>query len=148
MYLKAKSVICDTSADGRSPLYPGDQFEIDEKTGKVLVERGAAVEIPRPAAQAVNPQPQASVPGENPSGAGNAQNGPENANTVKGHLDGDDLQSMSFADLKALAKAMGIETGKIKSKAGMIQAITAVEVEAPADDDQPPVFGAQDVVDE
>lgn len=136
MYLKAKSVICDTSADGRSPLYPGDQFEIDEKIGKVLVERGAAVEIPRPAAQASIPQRSAKGTGENPSGAVNAQNEPSEG-------ENDDLESMSYAELKAIAKEMGIETGRIKSKAGMIQAIHEA-----AADDQPPVFGAQDVVDE
>ena len=66
--------------------------------------------------------------------------------TVTGHLDGTDLESMSFAELKALAQDMGIETGKIKSKAAMIEAITAVEVEAPAEDDLPDL-NAQDVVD-
>lgn len=66
--------------------------------------------------------------------------------TVTGHLDGTDLESMTFAELKALAQDMGIETGKIKSKAAMIEAITAVEVEAPAEDDLPEL-SAQDVVD-
>ena len=66
--------------------------------------------------------------------------------TVTGHLDGTDLESMTFAELKVLAQDMGIETGKIKSKAAMIEAITAVEVEAPAEDDLPEL-SAQDVVD-
>ena len=49
--------------------------------------------------------------------------------------------------LKALAKDLGIETGKIKSKSGMISAITAVEVEAPADDELPDLT-PQDVIEE
>ena len=62
-----------------------------------------------------------------------------------GHLDGADLESMSFNDLKALAKDMGIDAGKIKSKAALIKAISEVEVEAPAE--ELPAFDAEDVVD-
>jgi len=91
-----------------------------------------------------------SNPGENPSKDGNAQNGPENAGNGKiaGHLDAEQLQDMTFTELKALAKDMGIETGKIKSKAGMIEAITAVEVYADELEEAPPVFDAQDVIEE
>ena len=141
MYLKAKAVICDTSADGRSPLYPGDLFEIDDATGMNLIQRGAATEAPRPAAQEDVPRRSAKGTGENPSEGGTDRNDDENAEN------GMDLNGMSFNDLKALARDLGIETGKIKSKAGMIQAITAVQAE-PTDDDQPPVFDAQDVVEE
>ena len=75
-----------------------------------------------------------------------AETAPEAAGEpITGHLDGVDLESMSFNDLKALAKDMGIDAGKIKSKAGLIQAITEVEVEAPAE--ELPAFDAEDVVD-
>jgi hypothetical protein len=65
--------------------------------------------------------------------------------TITGHLDGADLESMSFSDLKVLAKDMGIDTGKIKSKAAMIQAISEVEVTASAE--ELPDLDAQDVID-
>ena len=75
-----------------------------------------------------------------------AEKAPEAAGEpITGHLDGVDLESMSFNDLKALAKDIGIDAGKIKSKAGLIQAITEVEVEAPAE--ELPAFDAEDVVD-
>ena len=77
----------------------------------------------------------------------NGQNGPENGETVKGHLDGSDLESMSFADLKSLAQDMGIETGKIRSKAAMIEAITSVEVEASITEEAPSL-SVQDVMEE
>ena len=150
MYLKAKAVICDTSADGRSPLYPGDLFEIDDATGRNLILRGAATEMPGPAAQDAIPQRSAKGTGENPSEGETARNGAENANNgqIAGHLDAEQLQEMSYTELKALAKDMGIEAGKIKSKAGMIEAITAVEVYADDLEEAPPVFGAQDVIEE
>ena len=75
-----------------------------------------------------------------------AEKAPEvSGEPITGHLDGVDLESMSFNDLKALAKDIGIDAGKIKSKAGLIQAITEVEVEAPAE--ELPAFDAEDVVD-
>ena len=75
-----------------------------------------------------------------------AKKAPEAAGEpITGHLDGVDLESMSFNDLKAIAKDIGIDAGKIKSKAGLIQAITEVEVEAPAE--ELPAFDAEDVVD-
>lgn len=61
--------------------------------------------------------------------------------------EGVSLEGMSFTELKALAKELGIENvGKVKSKEGMIEAITAVEVDANAD--KIPVFDAQDVIEE
>ena len=57
------------------------------------------------------------------------------------------LEEMSFADLKALAQEMGIKTGNIRSKAGLIEAISQQTPEGvPADD--LPDLSAQDVVDE
>ena len=58
------------------------------------------------------------------------------------------LEEMTFAQLKEIAKEMGIDTGKIKSKAAMIEAINAeTETGIPADEDQAPDLTAQDVVD-
>lgn len=55
--------------------------------------------------------------------------------------EGVSLENMSFDDLKALAQEKGIDIKGIRSKAGVIEAINAGEEEAP------PAFDAQDVVD-
>ena len=146
MLIKARVVLGLTSKDGKCPIFPGDVADVDDAEGKRAVEQGYAWEVDAvPAVRPGNISPVSSK-GENPSEGESAQNGPKNAENVKGHLDREQLEEMSFADLKALAKDMGIETGKIRSKSGMIEAITAVEVEAPADD--LPDLTPQDVVDE
>jgi len=66
--------------------------------------------------------------------------------TVTGHLDGTDLETMTVNDLKALANDMGIDTSKLKKKADLIEAISAVEISAPAEEEAPEL-DAQDVVD-
>lgn len=132
--------------DGRKSRYV---VPVNRKTGPIdvepeeaarLVEAGVAEYVTdEPAKAAKAPE----APAEEP--AAEEPEAPAEE-TVTGHLDGTDLESMTFAELKALAQDMGIETGKIKSKAAMIEAITAVEVEAPAEDDLPEL-SAQDVVD-
>ena len=134
MLIKAKTVLGIKDLDGNSPIYPGTYAEVDESTGKRLVESGVAEETTRPEAVGSIHQAQTPVPSENPPAIPNAQNEPSEG-------ENDDLESMTFNELKALAKEMGIETGKIKSKSGMIQAIHEA-----AANDQPPVFEAQEVV--
>lgn len=164
MIIKCKTVIGATSLDGVSPLYPGCQYEVDNALGKRLVAQGVAESVKIPAKQA----PAEQKPSENPPESQSAQNGPSEGNNgqVVGTLDPEQLQSMTFTELKALAKDMGIpDVGKIKSKEGMIEAITNVEVYADADpeddpesdpdddpekdpEDNPPVFDPQAVVEE
>ena len=133
--------------DGRKSRYvvpvnrKSGPIDVDPEEAARLVEAGVAeyvndepakvAKAPEAPAEETAPVEETEVPAEE---------------TVTGHLDGTDLESMTFAELKALAQDMGIETGKIKSKAGLIEAITAVEVEAPADEDLPEL-NAEDVVD-
>lgn len=63
---------------------------------------------------------------------------PEGASEHK--EEGTTLDEMSFNDLKALAQENGIDITGIRSKSGLIEAITAGA-------DAPPAFDAQDVVD-
>lgn len=63
---------------------------------------------------------------------------PEGASEPK--EEGTTLEEMSFNDLKALAQENGIDITGIRSKSGLIEAITAGV-------DVPPSFDAQDVVD-
>ena len=70
---------------------------------------------------------------------------PEGATELE--TEGVSLEEMSFAELKALAQENGIDIGGIRSKAGLIEAISAqAEDGIPADD--LPDLAAQDVVDE
>ena len=54
--------------------------------------------------------------------------------TVKGHLDFDQLMSMTKDELKDLAAKLGVDTTGFKVKEDYAKAISAVEVEAPADE--------------
>lgn len=53
---------------------------------------------------------------------------------VLGHLDPEQLESMTVPDLKKLAADMGVDLKGITAKADIIAAIAAVEVSAPAFD--------------
>lgn len=69
---------------------------------------------------------------------------PEGATELE--TEGVSLEEMSFAELKALAQENGIDIGGIRSKTGLIEAISAqAEDGIPADD--LPDLAAQDVVD-
>ena len=73
-------------------------------------------------------------------GGKNADSGSED---VTGHLDADSLKDWQYDDLKKLAADMGINTGKIRKKDALIDAICAVEVNAPAEAIVP---GVEDVI--
>lgn len=71
------------------------------------------------------------------------------------HLDPDQLKELTNAELKAMAKDMDIDTAKLKTKAQLIEAITAVDVVPGPDEDsedleddgeQPPEFDAAEAV--
>ena len=152
MLLRAKTIFLLPDGESKRTVYPGETVNADESTAQELISLGAAVEMPRPGTNSARPAPADVIPSENPAKGKTAQNGPEKSENeqVVGHLDAEQLQDMSFDDLKALAKDMGINTGKIRSRAGLIEAISAVEVLANAEDPEeaPPVFDAQDVIDE
>jgi len=56
------------------------------------------------------------------------------AGEVLGHLDPEQLESMTIPDLKKLAGEMGVDIKGCKDKAAIIKAISAQEVSAPAFD--------------
>lgn len=137
MFVKAKTVF--RTSDGLAT--PGCVVEVDEKLGKRLVQSGAAVETTRPATLGAAAAPLTRFPGENPSTGVNAPEGPS-----EGEHEIIDLEAMTYNELKAMAQDMGIETGKLKSKAAMIEAITQAMPGLPADDDLPDLT-PQDVID-
>lgn len=139
MLIKAKTVF----RHGSNLVTPGATLDVPDNLAKRLICLKAAEEVLLSQPEIVRNAP----PDENPNG-----NTPEDENgqnsPIMGHLDGTDLEDMSFADLKSLAQDMGIETGKIRSKSAMIEAISSVEVEVPSEDDDLPDLSPQDVVDE
>lgn len=71
------------------------------------------------------------------------------------HLDPDQLKELTNAELKAMAEDMDIDTAKLKAKAQLIEAITAVDVvpgpdeggeEMEDDGEAPPTFDAAEAV--
>lgn len=71
------------------------------------------------------------------------------------HLDPDQLKELTNAQLKRMAEEMSIDTAKLKTKAQLIEAITAVDVvtgpdegseEMEDDGEAPPAFDAAEAV--
>ena len=71
------------------------------------------------------------------------------------HLDPEQLKELTNAELKTMAEDMGIDTAKLKTKAQLIEAITAVDVvpgpdesgeEMEDDGEVPPTFDAAEAV--
>lgn len=71
------------------------------------------------------------------------------------HLDPDQLKELTNAELKKMAEEMSIDTAKLKTKAQLIEAITAVDVVPGPDEDSegmeddgeaPPTFDAAEAV--
>lgn len=112
-----------------------EPFELEDAEAKRLVSLGVAEIITEGVATGGNGK-ETNPPSVNPSNDENGSNGEnEGENDITGHLDAEQLEEMTIKELKALATDMGIDTGKFKVKADYIQAIVAVEVSAPADEE-------------
>lgn len=105
--------------------YPGAVLpEADTATQESWLGKGIAVKSDYPADEAP------------------ADMTPENGETITGHLDPEQLSAMTIQHLKNLAEDIGADTKACKAKDDYVQAIVAVEVEAPADgalEDEPHV---------
>ena len=55
-------------------------------------------------------------------------------NNIEGHLDAEQMEKMTNADLKKLAEDMGIDTSKMKKKSDYIEAIVSEQVFISEDD--------------
>lgn len=74
---------------------------------------------------------------------------PSEENGAEAHLDAEQLQEMTVAQLKELAAELGIETAKLRKKDDLIAAIVAVPVEPGeeiSEDDLPDLSAAAPVV--
>ena len=142
MFIRAKCVLGIRDKNGTGPIYPGVIAEVDDAAGNRMIEQGAAEEVHRCAARSAGKAAPDAGTGENPSNGSNAHNGPS-----EGLHEVIDLEAMTYTELKAMAQDMGINTGKLKSKAQMIEAITQAMPGLPADDELPELT-PQDVIDE
>ncbi len=66
----------------------------------------------------------------------------KNPDGIPAHLDPDDLQEMTFANLKKLATDMGLPVNKLRSKQAIIDALTEETVFVDPQDEVPPVVEA------
>lgn len=80
--------------------------DVDEATQEIWISKGLAVQ----------------------------RNDPDDEPPVTGHLDPEQLGTMTIAQLKKLAEDIGADTKACKVKDDYVQAIAAVEVEAPANE--------------
>lgn len=111
------------------PVRPGNPpIEVEQAEGERLIALGVAAEV--------TPEKITAPKTEALEGASEAK--------TEGDAEKVSLDSMSFNDLKALAQEMGLDVGGIRSKAGMIEAITTAQ-EDPGDGF--PSLDAQDVID-
>lgn len=111
------------------PVRPGEPpIEVEQAEGERLIALGVAAEV--------TPEKITAPKTEAPEGASEAQ--------TEGDAEKVSLDSMSFNELKALAQEMGLDVGGIRSKAGLIEAITTAQ-EDPGDGF--PSLDAQDVID-
>lgn len=112
-----------------------EPFELEDAEAKRLVSLGVAEIITEGVATGGNGE-ETNPPSVNSANDENGSNGEnEGENEIVGHLDAEQLREMTNKELKALAEDMGIDTSKMKVKDDYIQAIVAVEVSAPADDE-------------
>lgn len=148
MRLKAKTIFLLPEGDGKRTVFPGETVNADENTAQELISLGAAVEVAQSGKIWARPALAGENMSENQAEGGNGQSGPRNA---ENGVSREELEAMSFSQLKEMAKALGIaDVGKIKSKAGMIEAIlkNGEEIPEAAPDDEPPALDALDVIDE
>lgn len=125
----------------------GGICEVDEAEARRLVALGVAAivheadEAPVASGSTVESgdTPCADMPSE--------ENGAESG--AEAHLDAEQLQEMTVAQLKELAAELGIETAKLRKKDDLIAAIVAVPVdpgEEISEDDLPDLSAAAPVV--
>lgn len=147
MFIRAKNLLLAKTTAGRSPIYPGETVEVEDAVGREFVELKAAVEVTPAEAERAGKAPL----GDNPNGnTPNMQKAAEEPKTgvpvddENNTMDRAHLETLSFTELKEIAKEYGVYSGTMRSKESVIEALTAVQVS----DEELPAFDAQDVVEE
>lgn len=125
--IRVISGVCDTELGLKRPT--DDPFTLDPDAEKRLVDRKVAEYVYTPVAT-VEAKPNGDVAGVTMVETDRVATGLGIACNEDCHyLDREQLEEMTFADLKSLAKEMGISSTKLRSKADYIEAIASVPVE-------------------
>lgn len=139
---------CGSTRIGKRTYTPADGlFEATPEVEQRLVARSVAEYADQPASAFVasgstdekSDTPSADMPVDESGAEGDAE----------AHLDAEQLQEMTVAQLKELAAELGIETAKLRKKDDLIAAIVAVPVEPGeeiSEDDLPDLSAAAPVV--
>lgn len=123
MFIRANTVLGVKTKDGTSPISPGSVVEVDDETGRRLVDAGAAREAEKFKRNAGGFKPQARGAIYDKGKAAEASEGQETAQNEDVPEDVD-LNSLSFEELKTMARELGVFNGaRMKSKASLIEAI-------------------------
>ena len=101
----------------------GERCEVSDAEAARLIGLGVAPYITDRGTASTLAAAPATAEGNDTPAAEASQNGSEAA-----HLDPDQLQSMTVAELKKLAADMGIETKQLKTKDELVEAICAEDV--------------------
>lgn len=133
-------MISGSTRIGKRTYTPADGFfkaapEVEQRLVRLGVAEYAAKALYEPVATDAAP-----VAGDTPCvDMPSEENGAER--DAEAHLDAEQLQALTVAQLRAMAEEMGIATAKLKKKDDLIAAIAAVPVEpGAADEDTPPAL--------
>lgn len=149
MLLKAKNVILLRKNHSAQMITPGEVFEVDEGTAKRYLETNAAVKAVSGLTETAGKAPAAQTPNGNTPSGENAQETPKTGIPVDDEnntMDRAYLETLSFSELKEIAKSFGVYSGTMRSKESVIEALTSIPVSD--DDDDLPDLTPQDVVEE
>lgn len=145
MLIKAKTVF----RHGSNLVTPGATLDVPDNLAKRLICLKAAEEVQLSQPETVwNAPPDENPNGNTPSGE-NAQETPKTGIPVDDEnntMDRAYLETLSFSELKEIAKSFGVYSGTMRSKESVIEALTSISVSD--DDDDLPDLTPQDVVEE
>lgn len=147
MFIRAKNILLAQTKTGRSPIYPGETVEVEDAVGREYVELKAAVEVTPADAVRAGKAPLCDNPNGNTPSVPKAAEEPKTGVPVdeeNNTMDRAYLETLSFTELKEIAKEYGVYSGTMRSKESVIEALTSAQVS----DEELPAFDAQDVVEE
>lgn len=137
------------------PVHAGGMCIVPDEEAARLEELRIGVCVGDAATEPVAPPVATPAGGDGDSGTGEnppaGQSGTESEDgstldIVNGHFTAESLTLMTKAKLAKLAKDLGSDVSKCKNKAEMVAILTAIEVSADEDGEEPPAMGAEDPV--
>ena len=143
--------------NGVAAVHPDGEFKvvrrgqtatIAEDEAAELVGLGVAVYTKEPVLVDKTPKNDVAedagiVPKEKYEPAEPAPEGLKTPDGIESHLDAEDLQEMTYANLKKLATDMGLPVNKLRSKQALIDALVQEPVYVDPDDEAPPDIEAE-----